>query len=93
MLVTTRFQVGSGNHTPFVFEQLETPPRRPHRQPCMTDQEPIKPLATSVRHNPLYSFENPSVTPCGTLKGENGSVTMVHPEEVLRLLEEKTCDN
>ena len=93
MPVTTRFQVESGNHTPFVFEQLETPPRCPHRQPCTTDPEPIVPLANSVRHNPLYSFENPSGTPCGTPKGLNDSVTMVHPEEVLRRLEEKAHDN
>ena len=93
MPVTTRFQVGSGSHIPFIFEQLETPPRRPHRQHCTTDPKPIKPPATSVRHNPLYSFENPYGTPCGTPKDENSSVIMVHPKEVLRHLEEQACDN
>ena len=93
MPVTTRFQVGSGNHTPFVFEQLETPPRRPRRQPCTIDLETIKPPATSVRHNQLYSFENPSGTLCRTPKGQNDLVTMVHPEEVLRRSEEQARDN
>ena len=59
----------------------------------MTDPKPIEPQETSVRHNPLYNFENPSDTPCGTPKGENGLVTMVNPEEVLRRLEEQACDN
>ena len=59
----------------------------------MTDPEPIQPPATSVRHNQLYSFENPSGTPCETPKGENDSATMVHPEEVLRHLEEQAHDN
>ena len=59
----------------------------------MTDLEPIEPPTTSVRHNPLYSFENPSSTPCGTPKGKNDSVTMVHPKEVLHRLEEQVHDN
>ena len=59
----------------------------------MIDPEPIKPPATSIRHNPLYNFENPSGTPNGTPKGKNNSVTMVHPEEVLHHLKEQVCDN
>ena len=34
MPVTTRHQVGNGDYTPFIFKQLETPPKCPHNQPC-----------------------------------------------------------
>ena len=34
MPVTIRHQVGNGDHTPFIFKLLETPPKCPHKQPC-----------------------------------------------------------
>ncbi len=93
MLFTTKFQVGSGSHTPFVFKQLETPPKHPCGQPCVEDPEHIQMQTANIRHNPLYSFENPFGTPCETPKGENSLVPMVHLDEVQHYLEEKVHKN
>lgn len=82
MPVTTRFQFGNGIHTPFIFKKLETPPKQPHRQPCVEYPECTQTQTTNVRHNPLYNFENSFGTPFEALKGENILITMVHPNEV-----------
>ena len=48
---------------------------------------------TTIRHNSLYSFENPFSTPSKTPKDTNGIVTMVHPDEIKHCLEEQAQEN
>ena len=43
----------------------------------------------NVRHNPLYSFENPFGTPFEMPKDMNGVVIMVHLDEIKHFLEEQ----
>ena len=93
MSVTTRHQVGNGDHTPFIFKQFETPPKHPHKQPCEKNIKSTQTQMANVRHNPLYSFENPFGTPSKTPKGENGLVTMVHPDKIKHFLEEQAHEN
>ena len=90
MPVTTRHQVGNDNHTPFVFKQLETPPKWPRKQPCDHNLKSAQTQIINVRHNPLYSFENPFGTPSETSNDTSGIVTMVHPNEIKCCLEEQT---
>lgn len=82
MSVTTRHQVGNDDHTHFIFKQLETPPRCPHKQPCVEDIKSTQTQKTNIRHNTLHNFENPFGTPFETLKGEKKLITMVHPNGV-----------
>lgn len=93
MPVTIRHQVSNDNHIPFVFKKLETPPRRPRKQPCVEDAKSTQTQKTNVQHNFLYTFENPFGTPFETPKGGNSLITMVHPDEVRRRLKEKVCEN
>lgn len=46
----------------------------------------------NVWHNPLYNFENPFGTHLKTPNDTNSIVTMVHPNEIKRHLEEKVCE-
>ena len=89
MPVTTRHQVGNGNHTSFVFQQLETPPKRSRKQLCDHNLESVQTQTVNVRHNPLYSFENPFGTPSKTSNDTSNIVNMVHPNEIKRRLEEQ----
>ena len=82
MPVTTRHQFGNDNHTPFIFKQLETPPKCPCKQTCVEDPKSIQTQTANIWHNPLYSFKNPFRTPFETPQGANSLVTMVHPDEV-----------
>ena len=89
MPITTRYQIGNGNHTPFIFKQLETPPKRPHKKPCDHNLESTQTQMANVRHNPFYSFKNPFGTPFETPNDINGIVTMVHPDEIKHRLKEQ----
>ena len=89
MPVTTRHQVGNGNHTSFVFQQLETPPKRSRKQLCDHNLESVQTQTVNVRHNPLYSFENPFGTPSKTSNDTSNIVNMVHPNEIKRRLGEQ----
>ena len=93
MSVTTRHQVGNGAHTPFIFKKLETPPKRPRKKPCDKNLKSAQTQMANIRHNLLYSFENPFVTPFETPEGQNSLITMVHPDEIRRCLEEQVCEN
>ena len=92
MPVTTRHQLGNGDHTPFIFKQLETPSKHPRKQPCDKNIESTQTQMANVWHNPLSSFENPFGTPSKTPKDTNGIVTMEHPNEIKCLLEEQACE-
>ena len=66
MSVTTRHQVGNSDHTPFIFKQLETPPKYPRKQPCVKDLKSTQMKIPNVQHNMLYNFENTFGTPSKT---------------------------
>ena len=92
MPVTTRHQVGNGDHMPFISKQLKTPHKCPCKQPCDKNFESSQTQMANVQHNPLYSFENPFGTPSKTPNDTSGIVTMVHPNEIKHHLEEETCE-
>ena len=89
MEVKTRHQVGNGDHTPFIFKKLETPPKCPRKHPCDNNIESPQAQTANVQHKLLYSFENLFGTPFETPKDTNDIVTMVHLNEIKHFLEEQ----
>ena len=89
MPVTTRHQVGNSDHTPFIFKQLETPPKQPRKQACDKNPKSAQPQMANVWHNPFYSFKNPFGTPFEAPNDTSSIVTMVHPDEIKHCLEEQ----
>lgn len=72
---------------------METPPKRPRKKLCVEDPKPTQTQIGNIWHNPLYSFENPFGTPFETSQGAYSLVTMVHPDEVQRRIDEQARED